>query len=269
MSDTPIQLGRKSTAASTAFVTAKLEHAGRSLYFDGNQKITAGNGTFDSPKPNAFSLVHVEDCPGSTPTCRASCYVHELEQAERDLAALYRHNSTTIREILALSGAEQLAWARAVGAWIRDNAIGGFRWHVSGDIFDAHYASWIVAVCDASPMAEHWLYTRSFDHVWLLTQTANLAVNLSCDVNNYGSAKFTRALHAPFKDLRLCYMTVSGYVPGDLPEGSVVFPDYSLRGSGRGSWFEDLSPEHKRMVCPVDVFSKSASIRCGVCKKCF
>ena len=36
------------------------------LYIDGNSKITAGNGSYDDPKPNALSLPHISTCPGAT-----------------------------------------------------------------------------------------------------------------------------------------------------------------------------------------------------------
>lgn len=63
-----------STAATTAFCSVEVHGpGGLSLWLDGNGKITAGNGTLAEPKPNAFSLVQIEDCPQSTPTCRASC----------------------------------------------------------------------------------------------------------------------------------------------------------------------------------------------------
>ena len=263
-----IELGRKTTAAKTAFCSEAITHAGRTLYVDGNQKITAGNGTFDDPKPNAFSLVQIEDCPGSTPTCRSTCYVHGLEANAKTTHDLYRHNSVAIREILALPTDEALEWARVFAEWIKANAAGGFRWHVSGDLITAQYAVWISAVCEYAPNVDFWIYTRSFDFVWPMTTVPNLAVNLSCDVDNLSTARLHRQIHAPFKDLRLCYLTVDGTVPR-LPEGSVIFPDYSLRGTGEGSWFEGLPPEHKRMVCPVDTFGKSEAHRCGVCRKCF
>lgn len=66
------------SAAATAFCGHKLTipglDDGHHLWLDGNGKITAGNGTLDDPKPNAFSLVEIEDCPGSTPSCRTACY---------------------------------------------------------------------------------------------------------------------------------------------------------------------------------------------------
>ena len=57
------------TAAKTTFIVDKITVKGREFYFDGNQKITAANGDFENPKPNAFSTWQAIDCPWRTPTC--------------------------------------------------------------------------------------------------------------------------------------------------------------------------------------------------------
>lgn len=247
---------------------------GRSLWFEGNGKITAGNGTFDCPAANSFSLIHVADCPGSTATCRASCYVHGLEEAEPEVYALYRSNSATMRQILAGGERDERAWALRVAMYITENAAAGFRWHVSGDIFSAAYARWIALVVRLSPDVRHWIYTRSHSMIGPLVHLPNLALNLSCDRDNYRPARFARALY-PERRPRLCYLVDStGEVPSDLPVGSVLFPDYEFRGRDltsplEGRWWGGLTPAQRRMVCPVDYFGPSKSIRCGTCRKCF
>lgn len=244
-------------AERTAFCAAKLEAPdGTFLWLDGNGKITAGNGTLDVPRPNAFSLVQVEDCPGSTPSCRQSCYVHGLEKHAPDTHALYRHNSTIIRRILS-DESESLMWMGLLGMWIEQNAPHGFRWHVSGDVFSLDYAWWIAEVCRCSPSTLHWIYTRSF---------GNLVLNLSCDRDNYGAASMLAKVHG----LRLCYLTLDGNVPGDLPDDSVIFPDYSLRQDAPAGkfWHYSLPPRQKKMVCPVDFFGKTEQRRCGPCDRC-
>jgi hypothetical protein len=70
--------------------------------------------------------------------------------------------------------------------------------------------------------------------------------------------------------LRLCYLTGDGKVPDDLTDGSVIFPDYNLRGGTRAGqeWFAGLSPQYKSFVCPVDFRGKAENRRCGPCDRC-
>lgn len=276
-----------SSAATTAFVYERIDGPdGDHLFVDGNQKITAGNGSYADPKPNAFSLVQIEDCPMSTPTCRASCYVHGLEAAQKTLHDMYRHNSATLRRLFAAPGgglvADQPAgrwWARQLGAWIEANALGGFRWHVSGDLFDATYAWWVARVVECSPSVRHWIYTRSHPFSAAFVGAKNITVNYSVDADNYEHARPYAAAHAAIGEpVRLCYMvTGDGKVPSDLPPGSVIFPDYGLRGSRDSSpaeqrasspWWQSLTGAQRRMVCPVDFYGKSEGNRCGPCRKC-
>lgn len=292
-----------STAKTTAFCSAVLSGPGGTLYFDGNGKITAGNGTLKEPRPNAFSLPAaglsgIEHCPQSTPTCRKACYVEGLNKAQPDLYALYEHNARMIREILA---DEQLAgdWAMMVADWITRNAAGGFRWHVSGDVYSMQYAEWIADVCRESPTVRHWIYTRSFDFLAPLVEVStlrggNLAINLSCDVDNYEAArtashKWRSGLgeivndinehgeiidrESPFVFPRLNYLTVDGKVPVDLDADDVIFPDYALRPRAVASladseWWQTISPFQRGLVCPVDAHGKSEKNRCGPCSRC-
>jgi hypothetical protein len=253
------------SAASTAFCAVKLEGPGGFIWLDGNGKITAGNGTLDAPVPNAFSLVQIEDCPGSTETCRLGCYVHGLEKHAPDTHALYRHNSQEIRRIL--KGMEFREWAQSLGKWVAANCAGGFRWHVSGDVFSDEYAQWITAVCKNSPDVRHWIYTRSFEFVpTLLKHADNLVVNLSADRDNYAHAVEVALEFG----LRICYLTADGNVPDHLVEGDVIFPDYSLRGgTPEGQqWFKALPAEYRSYVCPVDYSGKTEKRRCGPCSRC-
>jgi hypothetical protein len=287
----PVVVG--SSAATTVFCAERIEgppDSGDHLWVDGNQKITASNGTYDAPTPNAFSLVQVEDCPMSTPTCRASCYVHGLEAAAKATHDLYRHNSRTLRAIfeerdadgqLLGYNADQPAgrwWARTLGRWIAEHCR-EFRWHVSGDIFDGTYAWWIARVCEESPAVRHWIYTRSHPLSAAFVGVGNITVNYSVDADNYAAAIPYYLAHAGVgSPVRLCYMaTGDGRVPDDLPPGSVIFPDYSLRGKRGGSpaeqrassvWYQSLPGKKRRMICPVDFYGKSENLRCGPCRKC-
>lgn len=274
--------GRGSAAASTAFCATRVEGPGGYLWIDGNGKITAGNGTLEHPRPNAFSLPpgNRDDrrhwCPGSTSVCRAACYVHGLEAAARATFDSYAHNGRMLLNVI-LAGDIDVSdqWARILADWITHNAEGGFRWHVSGDVTSAYHAAWILMVCLASPKVQHWIYTRTFnrDVIAALTAAPNLAVNLSVDAENLDAA---RAVVAAGWPVRLCYLTTDGNVPDDLPPGSVIFPDYALRAApgtpaqqrAGSAWWQSLDSAHRAMVCPVDFYSKSELLRCGPCRRC-
>ncbi len=275
------KIGRQSTAASTAFVSEALTGAdGRTLYLDGNGKITAGNGTLDAPRANAFSLLDRVDCPQRTPTCERACYVQNLAAAQPDLHAMYAHNSRTMREILEDGPLTRTAWGFLLGIWIHEHAQGGFRWHVSGDVISRDHAKVIRLVCKVADPIPCWIYTRSFDYLEPLlevstTRGGNLAINLSADRDNYRQAGALAMEHG----LRVCYLSTElGDVPADLVEGDVIFPDYPLRGPGgahapsetrAGSPFwQSLAGAQRGMVCGVDLYGKSEGMRCGPCRKC-
>lgn len=281
-----------SSAVSTSFVVERLDGPADTedhLWIDGNQKVTAGNGSYAEPRANSLSLVQIDDCPNSTPTCRASCYVHGLEAAQRDLHDKYRHNSETIRRLMTVDDERGISahtqamywWAKRLGEWISENAAGGFRWHVSGDLFHPSYAEWISWVVRYSPSVRHWIYTRSHAYTAAFVDNGctNLTINLSADRDNYASAIAHHAAHAGTgTPARIAYMvTGDGHVPADLPPGSVIFPDYALRGARGGSkaeqrassaWWQSLTGEQRRMVCGVDFYGKSEKMRCGPCRKC-
>lgn len=251
---------------------------GLSLFIDGNSKITRDNGSFDEPRPNALSLPHVQSCPGATATCAGSCYVHGLRRAQPELWQKYRKNFEVLQKLFEGSSLhdpsefEQESW-RTLGDWIGSNCPGGFRWHVSGDFVNAMHLAWIAEI-SANSQAPCWLYTRSFEALRQWREYAgifpsNLVVNLSADRDNYDEAL---AVHVE-TGCRICYLVdASGHVPEDLPRGSVLFPDYSLRGRlldapGVG-WWLGLKPWERRSVCPADFFGQSETRRCGPCKKC-
>lgn len=251
----------------TKFALSSLRVGAYEFWFDGNGKITWDNGTFEQPTANAFSLVQVEDCPGATTVCKEHCYVHRLEEAEPEVHAKYRHNSKEIRRVIEARRIGLAANAFAI--WAMENAHHGFRWHVSGDIFSLAYAEFIASVCVLAPVVPFWIYTRSFQYLEPILNIANLVVNLSADADNYAEAMAMHKAHG----LRICYMTVDGALPEDLPAGSVIFPSHQLRGRDLpkptdAPWWQGLAHDQKKMVCPPDFFGQSEALRCGPCKKC-
>lgn len=280
----------------TTFIHERVELApGLSVVIDGNSKITAGNGTYANPTPNAFSLpaasVHTAPwCPGSTPTCRASCYVKGLAKHAPDVYEAYTDNARTLRWILGNTDDSQwLTSAQALGRWIAEHCAGGFRWHVSGDVWDGDHAAWIVRVCLESRNVRHWIYTRTLSAVPALMLAPNLTVNVSADRDNYADARDCAAQNGA----RLAYMatphdfdphgwcracgagdiTDTPCIPRDLPDGSVIFPDYPLRGRELAEptshpFWQGASHRVHLMTCPADFFGQSEQHRCGPCMKC-
>lgn len=255
----------------TKFCEAVIHTSSGPLYLDGNGKITADNGTLAEPKPNAFSLPAASvsglyNCPHSTETCRSSCYVRSLAAAQPELYAKYESNAWTLNAILA---SENDSWFDSVvelADWISNNARGGFRWHVSGDVWQGRHARWIVDVCLESPSVQHWIYTRTLHAVEILRRAANLSVNISADRDNVRDALEVAARTGA----RICYMVTEGDPVPSLPYGSVIFPDYPLRGGTDlgDRWWSLLTTRAKQMVCPVDRLGKSEARRCGPCDRC-
>jgi hypothetical protein len=257
--------------APTQFIFAQIDVGrGLSLWVDGNSKITWGNGTYESPAPNAFSLPHIATCPGSTPRCRASCYVGNLKLHAPEVYRLYELNELALHTLFMAGGGRMLNAAEMLADWIITNAPGGFRWHVSGDVFSFRHANWIKMVCELAPRVNFWIYTRTLAAVPILVEAGNLAVNVSVDRHNWVEGSNV----ALDNGARLCYLVseIDEVLPA-LPEGSVIFPDYPLRGRSLpvatdAPWWQQISIEQKRMTCPADFFSQSEANRCGPCKKC-
>lgn len=257
----------------TRFASQEVDFAGFKFTLDGNSKVTAGNGSFEEPAVNSFSLRHVLDCPQATETCKSTCYVHGLKANKPALWDAYERNAMELRRMLDSSWRAQVDAANDFGWWIRDNAPAGFRWHVSGDIISKDHADWIGGVSNIAG-ASAWIYTRSFSAIanaeefWYARTRGHLAVNLSADEDNYTAA---RRLHDYMRCIgdeppRICYLTLDGTFPDDLPDGSVIFPSYELRGDQE--WWRAIGKRARRMVCPPDFFGQSRSLRCGPCRKC-
>ena len=254
----------------TAFIHAEIPlWDGLAFHVDGNSKITVDNGSYAEPRPNAFSLPHIATCPGSTPRCRASCYVNGLKKHAPDVYRTYELNEMALHSILPSEAQRRLA-ALTLAGWINDHARGGFRWHVSGDVFSAAYAEWIVEVCQRARQVPFWIYTRSLQYARHLKCAPNLALNLSADKHNYDRAVSL----ATTIGARICYLVSEpGEQLPELPDGSVIFPDYPLRGRSlpiatEAPWWQRLTQEQRRMTCMADYRGQSEQFRCGPCKKC-
>jgi len=238
---------------------------GMEFVVDGNSKVTAENGSMLEPKSNAFSLPHISTCPGSTEVCRSGCYVHGLQKHAAETYATYVQNERTLHRVLMSTTAASRS-AKLLSDYINAN-VTSFRWHVSGDVFSIRHAEWISTVCELAPAVNFWIYTRTFPAIPYL-EARNLAVNISADSANWHDALTAHEQYGH----RICYFTRDGSVP-QLPEESVIFPDYNLRGRDLAEptdaeWWQGLDIGAKRMVCPADFFGQSESTRCGPCKKC-
>ena len=258
-------INANSNVLKTEFKLAAINVGKYVFWLDGNSKITCEDGTTADPAANAFSVLPVTDCPFSTPTCRAACYVGNLMQAKPMVAEAYRRNSEELASMLLNESPRSLfqlarEFARAISHLTR------FRWHVSGDITCDAHAQFIADVCMAAPNVAFWIYTRSFPFAHRLAAIDNLSLNLSADMDNHSAAVAFKYTYGG----RLCWMTPDdGYVP-DLPPGSIIFPTYGLRDKTPNGklWFKQLTPAHKKMVCPVDRLGATEKRRCGNCKMC-
>lgn len=253
----------------TAFAMAKIPlWDDFAFYVDGNSKITWDNGTYANPKPNALSLPHIATCPGSTERCRASCYVHGLKKAAPEVYRHYELNELALHAVLMTEGRMATA-AERLSTWITANAPGGFRWHVSGDLISIRHAAWVAMVCRHAPAVNFWIYTRTLEAVGAL-RAPNLAVNVSADRHNFARAYGVAVRHGA----RVCYLVSDFAEPiPTLPEGSVIFPDYKIRGRElddptSAPWWQAISHSERKQVCPADFFGQSEEHRCGPCKKC-
>ena len=250
----------------TRYVHTTVDVGYGKLVIDGNSKINLDD--YYEPTPNALSLPHVSTCPGATPTCLRSCYVNGLQRNAPDVCESYRANEATLHRALMTPDA-RAASAERLGAWIGAN-VSGFRWHVSGDVMCDRHAWWIVDVCRQSPCTPHWIYTRTLQLADVLCQARNLSVNLSADADNWAAARRV----AEHTGARLCFeASGEGAVPAGLRAGDVIFPDYPLRGREldeptSAPWWQGLTQEQRRMVCPADFFGQSERHRCGPCKRC-
>ena len=247
---------------------------GHVLHLEGNSKITCNDGTYDEPAANSFSLPHISSCPGSTVTCRASCYVNGLKRYVPEHYERFVANQRTVNALL-LDRDVSMRSSFELAAHIAQTCT-RFRWHVSGDVFSFEYASWIHNVCVQAPKVQFWIYTRTFNRSCLeaLTAAPNLVVNLSMDKDNALQALATYRVFRK-RGVRLCAMATEEWSPslGVLPAGSVIFPDYPLRGRdldkpAESEWWKSLHTSQRRMVCPADAFGQSRHLRCGPCKKC-
>jgi hypothetical protein len=222
------------------FCAVELRGPGGSLWIDSHGEAT--------PESGSFSLVQIKDCPGSTVSCRAACLAHELERHRPETHELYRRNSETVRKVLKDPSAAD-EWAAILGRWIAENCPAGFRWHVSGDIFSIDYAEWIASVCRRSPQVRHRILTRSLQFLGPLLPVragrgGNLELNLSADEDNWQRV----GRKADLLELQVAYMTADGRIPISLLPGDMIFPPRAASSE----WFDELSPEYKQMVRPVD-----------------
>lgn len=243
----------------TTYVSQPVSVCGKTLWLDGNSKISLGEDGFENPRANAFSLPEIDSCPGATETCKAGCYVHRLAKAQPDLHAKYQENFDNVRWLLGHAFAES---ARRFGMEIRQRRLPGWRAHVSGDLFSEDYTAWICTVARyaATP---GWIYTRSLNYLPILAllKPSYFVVNVSADRDNYATARDAAAKHG----FRVCYMT-QGPVPEDLPLGSVIFPDVQVRKNR--PWLLTLPMRQRIRVCSSDYLGQSPKARCGPCSWC-
>lgn len=147
---------------------------------------------------NAFGLPAGDSCPGATEWCFSEtggkCYANKIQKYRPNVDKLVWYNF----ELLKAAGSAKKMTAllvEMIGSikWYGTDRI--FRWFWDGDLFSRSLTTAIRNTCLAFPEIQFYLYTRSFQFVYLLTDTPNLVVYLSVDCYNVGKAKKTKKNH--------------------------------------------------------------------------
>ena len=150
------------------------------------------SGRASATIPNAWALPAGPDfsCHDTTEACRV-CYARRIETARTAFADMVRSNLNAVRHLLDCVGPAETGAMLAVMVDVsaeRQRAAGvaspTWRWHADGDIDSAAYAAAIRHCVRATSDVEHWIYTRSPQHLTRLfgrSRPTNLRVLLSAD----------------------------------------------------------------------------------------
>lgn len=70
-------------------------------------------------------------------------------------------------------------WIETLTSLIQASGTAWFRWHDSGDLLSAQHLRMICEVAERTPQVQHWLPTREYNFVALLTKVRDLPNNLT------------------------------------------------------------------------------------------
>lgn len=209
----------------------------------GNDKLGAGILT--------FSLPAITTCPGSSGLCRALCYADKKNSRFSGDVVQARYDRNWVL-------AERDDFAEILAKRLQHSRTAVLRWHVSGDVYNAIYATKILQVTRKSPQVQAYLYTRSWRDpavAAVLSEIArepNIEVWYSCDRET--------GIPQPPPRARTAYMLSS---PDDTPQTPVdlVFRTDHLRHTVQKYVAGSL-------VCPVEN-GVSKAVQCTTCRICF
>lgn len=210
----------------------------RNLLSIGNRKLGETVGHFDLPA--------VVSCPGRTPACVAACYARKHR---------FRFDSVVDRLAWCYEQSQLPRFARRLIRETRRRGILHFRWHSSGDVYNADYARKMLAVMRALTRVRFWVYTRSFRVPEILPLLAEMALLPNCKVwfslDRDTGVPATRPPHVRFAFMQ------------DSPEGvenvELIFRTKAM-----------LSLPLVQRVCPADTpHGRREETTCGGCGFCF
>lgn len=213
-----------------------------------NQKVGDGAWTWSIPA--------VKTCPGSTPTCRSSCYARTHRFRFASVQTRYSAN-------LRLARSPDF-WAMMLGA-IRFNNVNLLRIHSSGDFFNAAYVRQWIRIAKMCPDVTFWAYTRSWRRpafrraLARLAALPNVTLYYSCD-------RDTGVPETLPERVRTAYLQTDHE---DVPARPVdlVFRTQRLR---KKKAKVIRTPEAVSPVCPTETgYARAHDVHCATCQKCF
>jgi hypothetical protein len=239
--------------------------------------------------PNAFPLPvgPLEaggSCPGVTAACR-DCYAAGLELrgpgfrngAAANLANLHHlYGCGSRRGGVDRVAAALVAIVRQSSTLQRMDGVRRpcFRWHSSGDIFAAWYATAIRRAILETGEIEHWGYTRSLGFVRYLDELpTNARWLVSADRENLLAAGRVAARYGwpvalladDETDAAALWARLVGSVPGAVAARPVLCPVVGKWDDGRGVSSFVVGPDGRRSSVRPGGPGVGACVACGVC----
>ena len=132
-----------------------------------------------------------------------------------------------------------------------------FRWHDSGDLFNAAYTVAVFQVCEATPAVLHWLPTRNVKLILALVRKGvKIPANLSVMVSIHHGGVFEQA------QLRAVCALLT------LQPKARIGLSYVLPGTVGRSWLPD-NIAHGSFLCPASNAKDPKERNCKGCRRCW
>ncbi|MCE9565988.1 MAG: hypothetical protein K8U57_28525 [Planctomycetes bacterium] len=197
-----------------------------------------------------FDLEAVETCPGRSRVCESVCY-----------ATRGRFHTGLVRNRLnwCLQQSRSQDFADHMVSEIRRKGVLVVRVHVSGDFYDADYATQWLSVFRRCPVARFYFYTRS----WRVEEVAPVLAQMAelDNVRAWFSADVETGLPDPLPEgVRVAWLQTEA---ADLVAGHLVFRDRPIRQT-------PLPRFGLPMLCPTETpVGQRRKVNCGNCGHCW